>query len=220
VSPPPSHLVDPRIASLPLRKPDPPETTPVRSSLVEPTLKPATVLPPQVVPTVLDRISNDDKEVAVASPNYQEPAEIPAKSQHSQLSRVVGLAVLLCMVGGWPTRVTAPVLAFANISSLGKPESISPPSHVKTPRAEVIEVVPAKIQPDPIQDATDDPSELWNRVKAGSTSAEIKLAALYMEGSGVDQDCEQAHLLLLAASRKGSKIASGLLGGKYAEQCQ
>lgn len=222
VNPPPSHLVDPRIASLSLRKLDPPGTTSARSSLSEATLKPAAVAPPQGVATVLDRISNDDKkdEVAAASANNQEPAPISRKSQYSLLSRVVGLAVLLCMVGGWPKRVTAPVLAFANLSSLANSQSISSPSNVKIPHAEVIEVVPAKIQPNSIQDSTDDPAELWNRVKEGSTSAEIKLAALYMEGSGVDQDCEQAHLLLLAASRKGNKIASGLLGGKYAEQCQ
>jgi type II secretory pathway predicted ATPase ExeA len=222
VNPPPSHLADPRIASLSLRKLDPPGRTPARSSLSEATLKPAAVAPPQGVANVLDRISNDDKndEVAAASANSQEPTPISRKSQYSLLSRVVGLAVLLCMVGGWPKRVTAPVLAFANLSSLANSQSISPPSNVKIPHAEVIEVVPAKIQPNSIQDSTDDPAELWNRVKEGSTSAEIKLAALYMEGSGVDQDCEQAHLLLLAASRKGSKVASGLLGGKYAEQCQ
>jgi hypothetical protein len=101
------------------------------------------------------------------------------------------------------------------------PQSIPPPSNVKIPSTEEIEVVmPAKIQPAEMQTSTDDPTELWNRVKAGSTSAEIKLAALYMEGSGVDQDCEQAHLLLMAAAKKGSKVASGLLDGGYAKQCQ
>jgi general secretion pathway protein A len=219
--PSPSHLVDPKIPSLSRRQPNPAETTPTRSSPAEATLKPAeVVVSPQGPGSDLDRISKDDKEAGAAFASHQEPVSIPGTSKHSLLSRVVGLAVLLCMVGAWTTKVTAPVVAFAHVATLASSENIPPPSTVKTPRVEVIEIVPTKTQLDQMQPPTDDPTELWNRVKAGSTSAEIKLAALYMEGSGVDRDCEQAHLLLLAASKKGSKVASGLLDGRYSEQCK
>ena len=214
VEPSPSHFLDRTLPKL-----SPTETTPTASSLAGATFEPERAVAPHGTNSVLDRTGND-KEVADAPANDQKPVPIPGKSQRSSLSRVVGLAVLLCMVGGWTTRVTAPVLAFAHVSTLAKPENISPPSNVTVPSTEVIEVVPAKIQPDQIQTSTDDPAELWSRVKEGNTSAEIKLASLYLEGSGVDQDCEQAPLLLLAASKKGSKVASGLLDGRYAKQCQ
>jgi hypothetical protein len=76
------------------------------------------------------------------------------------------------------------------------------------------------MQPEQVQNSTVDPAELWKRVKEGNTSAETKLAVLYLEGSVVEQNCEQARLLLVAASRKASKVASGLLNGEYAERCQ
>jgi hypothetical protein len=51
-------------------------------------------------------------------------------------------------------------------------------------------------------------------------SAEVALAKLYLEGEAVPHNCEQAQMLLLAASRKGSKAADDLLnssdlGGIY-----
>jgi hypothetical protein len=78
---------------------------------------------------------------------------------------------------------------------------------------------PSNTQPEQVQNPAMDPAELWKRVQEGSTTAEIQLAVLYLEGSVVEQSCEQAHLLLVAASRKGSKVASDLLSGKYAERC-
>jgi hypothetical protein len=60
---------------------------------------------------------------------------------------------------------------------------------------------------------------LWSRVRKGNTGAEVALAKLYLEGTVVEPSCEQAHLLLLAASRKQSKAADDLLAGAYAKQC-
>jgi hypothetical protein len=65
-----------------------------------------------------------------------------------------------------------------------------------------------------------DPVELWNRVRQGSTGAEVALARMYLEGTGVARSCEQAHVLLLAASRKRDKEADDLLAGSYAQHCQ
>ena len=66
----------------------------------------------------------------------------------------------------------------------------------------------------------DDPVELWKAVKRGSVSAEVALANLYLEGAAVPQNCEQAHVLLHAASMKGSKAADNSLKSSYAERCK
>ena len=84
---------------------------------------------------------------------------------------------------------------------------------------EAVRLAPAEKQPEQVQNPTVDPAELWKGVKEGSTSAEIRLTALYLEGSVVEQNCEQAHLLLAVPSRKGSKVASNLLNGEYVERC-
>lgn len=66
----------------------------------------------------------------------------------------------------------------------------------------------------------DNPIELWSRVRQGSPEAEVALAKLYLQGIAVERSCEQAHVLLSAASQKRSKAADGLLAGAYAQQCQ
>jgi len=46
--------------------------------------------------------------------------------------------------------------------------------------------------------------QLWAAVEAGDTSAEVALAQLYLTGEGVPTNCEQARVLLRAASRNGN----------------
>jgi TPR repeat protein len=65
-----------------------------------------------------------------------------------------------------------------------------------------------------------DPVELWKAVKRGSVNAEVALANLYLEGEAVPRNCEQAHMLLYAASMKGSKAADDFLKNIYAERCE
>ena len=65
-----------------------------------------------------------------------------------------------------------------------------------------------------------DPVELWKAVKRGSVNAEVALANLYLEGEAVPKNCEQAHMLLSAASMKGSKAADDYLKSSYAERCE
>jgi len=66
----------------------------------------------------------------------------------------------------------------------------------------------------------DNAVELWKRVRHGDTDAEVALAKLYLDGTRVSQSCEQAHLLLLAASRKKHPEAERLLSGDYAQRCR
>jgi TPR repeat protein len=55
------------------------------------------------------------------------------------------------------------------------------------------------------------PADLRQQLANGSTSAEVALASLYFDGSAVPQNCPQAQVLLLAASKKGNKDAKNLL---------
>jgi hypothetical protein len=45
---------------------------------------------------------------------------------------------------------------------------------------------------------------LWAAVAQGNTSAEVTLAKLYLIGSGVDKNCDQAKILFRAAANKGN----------------
>jgi len=94
--------------------------------------------------------------------------------------------------------------------------------HIVPPAARrVQQIAAAKLMTAPAIDAAKvDPVELWKAVKRGSVNAEVALANLYLEGQAVPQNCEQAHMLLSAASMKSSKAADNLLKNRYAERCQ
>jgi general secretion pathway protein A len=63
------------------------------------------------------------------------------------------------------------------------------------------------------------PEKLWAKVKNGSSNAEVNLARMYLGGVAVPQNCAQAQVLLLAASRKGNARAADLLAD-YGAQCR
>jgi hypothetical protein len=46
--------------------------------------------------------------------------------------------------------------------------------------------------------------QLWSALDAGDSSAEVPLAQLYLTGDGVPRSCDQARILLSAASKKGN----------------
>jgi len=52
---------------------------------------------------------------------------------------------------------------------------------------------------------------LWAGVRKGYVPAEVTLADLYRRGDGVAKNCDQAQVLLVAASKKGSPEARQLL---------
>jgi len=93
---------------------------------------------------------------------------------------------------------------------------------VHNPVKGVQHLIAAKLGTAQIIDAAKeaDPVELWKAVKRGSVNAEVALANLYLEGEAVPQNCEQAHMLLSAASMKGSKAADNFLKSRFAERCE
>ena len=60
---------------------------------------------------------------------------------------------------------------------------------------------------------------LWKAVGEGNTTAEIALAQLYLTGSGVPKNCEQARVLLSAASKKGNAEAMRQYRGLLTAGC-
>lgn len=55
------------------------------------------------------------------------------------------------------------------------------------------------------------PATLWEQVKEGRSDAEVELARIYLNGTGREQNCEQARVLLQDASRRGNTQAADLL---------
>jgi len=60
---------------------------------------------------------------------------------------------------------------------------------------------------------------LWAGVRKGYVPAEVTLADLYRRGDGVPKNCDQAQVLLVAASKKGSLEARHLLEQMAEEGC-
>jgi type II secretory pathway predicted ATPase ExeA len=275
----PSQLVDPKLASA--------SQAPLKAAEAGPTPTEAVAL--SNTQSYLDG-GNHAGDITSAPSNYRAPRPMLRKSITSLLSRAVGFAVLILMVGSGATIVTAPAVEMANTGRRSNPNNVAPPTVVKTsgaeavgsaparpdpkevqnpasvpaklrkpaeegntnaeirlpapgaeiantgplanvgkmaptdvvkiPDTEAVGLLPTKTHPEQVQNPAVDPAELWKRVGQGSISAEISLASLYLDGSAtVEQSCEQAHQLLVVASRTGSKVASGLLNGKYAERC-
>jgi type II secretory pathway predicted ATPase ExeA len=69
-----------------------------------------------------------------------------------------------------------------------------------------------------VMNSETDPAKLWKQVEMNSTTAEVALANLYLDGIVVPQNCAQAQVLLSAASQKGSQDAKTLLS-TYEKRC-
>ena len=107
-----------------------------------------------------------------------------------------------------------------NIKSASAPLHGSDESPAEDANSRSAKPGPERISKTETETKDDSPTELWNRVRHGNTEAEVALAKLYLQGTALERSCEQAHQLLLAASRKRSKAADSLLAGAYAQQCQ
>jgi localization factor PodJL len=61
---------------------------------------------------------------------------------------------------------------------------------------------------------------LWSSVKKGYVPAEVTLGDLYRRGDGVERNCDQARVLLVAASKKGSFEARQILEQIAEQGCE
>lgn len=100
------------------------------------------------------------------------------------------------------TQVPAPAEAAAAAPT--EPEKVI--REKASPKGRLASALPSqKVHPKPPRGAS--ASQLWSAVEAGDTQAEVALAGLYLKGEGVPRNCEQARVLLEAASKKGDAEA-------------
>ena len=183
--------------------------------------------PLQPTSAVPDEFSGADHE---SGPTSSDTQQRPPKPGFWRLIPVVVVLIVLSMVtwffyearkGKLPKESGSAAQLTATSGQL-KLENAGERQIVHNPVRGVQHVVAAKLGTAQTTNAAkeDDPVELWKAVKRGSVSAEVALAKLYLEGEAVPQNCEQAHILLLAASMKGSKAADNFLKSSYAERCE
>jgi len=183
--------------------------------------------PLQPLSAVPDEFSGADHEAGPSSSDNQQRPHHPGLRR---LIPVVVALIALMVVTSFFYEVRKDNLrqesgsAAELTATSGRPklENASQRHIVRNPIKGVQRVVTAKLGTAQTIDAAkeDDPVELWKAVKRGSVSAEVALANLYLEGEAVPQNCEQAHMLLFAASMKGSKAADNFLKSSYAERCE
>lgn len=113
----------------------------------------------------------------------------------------------------------APAIAATTPLAAAQPAVVAPEESAAPPPAAVEKPVMLAAPTATRAAATNDPAELWNRVRKGNSDAEVALAELYLNGKGVAQNCEQAHLLLLAAVKKRNRAADQVLTNLYPQRC-
>jgi hypothetical protein len=169
---------------------------------------------------------------------FGKPAQ-PLESQGRGKSIAIGIAVAVVLLVplflvlhiSRSSQSTEPVAAVTKPHSQVSPERVPTPTTLAKGSAKRIPIPAAANQTprDPqtetesavaSSDQSQDPAELWKGVRGGSARAEVTLAKLYLDGNTVPQSCEQTHMLLLAASKKGYKAADNLLNGAYVDRCQ
>jgi hypothetical protein len=184
------------------------------------------VEPLQPLSTVHDELSGADHEAGSAHSDNQQRCPHPG---FPRLIPVVVVSIVLMGVTSLFYEVRKHNLptesgSVADLTATsGRPKlENTGRRHIHNPVKGVQHVVAAKLGTAQTSDAAkeDDPVELWKAVKRGNVSAEVALANLYLEGEAVPQNCEQAHMLLFAASTKGSKAAANFLKSSYAERCE
>jgi hypothetical protein len=183
--------------------------------------------PLQPTSAVPDEFSGADHE---SGPTSSDTQQRPPKPGFWRLIPVVVVLIVLSMVtwffyeartGKLPKESGSAAELTATSGQL-KLKNAGERQIVHNPVRGVQHVVAAKLGTAQTTNAAkeDDPVELWKAVKRGKVSAEVALAKLYLEGEAVPQNCEQAHILLFAASMKGSKAADNFLKSSYAERCE
>ena len=183
--------------------------------------------PLQPTSAVPDEFSGADHE---SGPSSSDSQQRPPKPGFWRLIPVVVVLIVLSMVtwffyevrkGKLPKESGSAAELTATSGQL-KLENAGERQIVHNPVRGVQHVVAAKLGTAQTTTAAkeDDPVELWKAVKRGSVSAEVALAKLYLEGEAVPQNCEQAHMLLHAASMKGNKAADDLLKSSYTVRCE
>jgi hypothetical protein len=186
-----------------------------------------TIEPLHALSAIPDEFGGANHEACVSSSESQQKLPKPGLRRLIPIIAVsIAMMVLAWLAhevrGGKLPKESGPAAELTSTTEQPKLESAGPRHIVHNSARGVQHVVAAKLGTNQATDSAkeDDPAELWNAVKRGSVPAEVALAKLYLKGEAVPQNCEQAHMLLLAASIKGSKFADDFLKSSYAERCE
>ena len=142
---------------------------------------------------------------------------------------VLAAVLLVCAAFLLTTRRSHPVVVSPpqNEQPVATPPAILPPptppaaepSETSAPAVEKENNASGKTKPLTARPSSQDPAALWKAVRKGDAEAEVTLGQLYLDGNGVNQSCDQAHLLLLAASHKHNHAAEQILTSTYPSRC-
>jgi hypothetical protein len=181
----------------------------------------------QALSAIPDEFGGADHEASVSRSDSQQK---PPKPGLMRLNSIITVSIAMILFAWFSHEVrdgklpkeSGPAAELTRTLEQPKPEVAGPRHIVHNSARGVQHLVAVKLGTAQATDSAkeDDPTELWNAVKRGSVPAEVALANLYLKGEAVPQNCEQAHMLLLAASMKGSKFADDLLKSSYAERCE
>ena len=148
--------------------------------------------------------------------------EEPASRTNLSVTALVGAIVvtLTCAVYLWTTRTqTAAQIPPVNATRSSVESALSSTGTLSLPVTPAVGTSSVAVRKPAQPDGTHDAIELWKRVRRGNADAEVELAMMYLDGREVSQNCEQAHLLLLAAAKKQPSKSSILLSRMYAQRC-
>ncbi len=185
-----------------------------------------TIEPLRALSAIPDEFCGADHEACASRSDSQQK---PPKPWLWRLIPIITVSIAMIFLAwfaheireGKLSKQSGPAAELTRTLEQAKLESAGP-GHIVHNSARGVQHVAAKPGTNQATDSAkeDDPAELWNAVKRGSVPAEVALANLYLKGEAVPQNCEQAHMLLLAASMKGSKVADDFLKSSYAERCE
>jgi hypothetical protein len=183
------------------------------------------IQPLPISSTILDEFTPADEEAVSRSDGQQKPLN-PGLTT---LSAAVVVSIALIFFTSFlyelhkprPNKEFGPALELTSRPAQPGLQNKRPQQVVNSTRKATLTIPASLVTAETIHEAKEtDPTNLWNAVKRGSVQAEVALANLYLKGEAVAQSCEQAHVLLLAASLKGSKLADDSLKNSYAERCR
>lgn len=98
-------------------------------------------------------------------------------------------------------------------------QAIDKPSPGNSPAPSVVLAQSRETETKSAKKSVASPQQLWSAVQAGNVQAALTLADIYLRGDGVPANCDQARVLLLVASKKGSALANKKLKELDATGC-
>jgi len=87
-------------------------------------------------------------------------------------------------------------------------QPIDKPSPGNSPAPSVVLAQSRETETKSVRKSVASPQQLWSAFQSGNVQAALTLADLYLRGDGVPVNCDQARVLLLVASKKGSALAT------------